>query len=102
MPSNRSFVEKRLMYLKRKFAKNPLFYDDYVKFVEKMLSSGEKAGKPKHDDQTWFLPHHGKYHLAKPGKIRVVFDRSARFQGISLNDNLLQGPDFTNTLLGVL
>ena len=52
MPSNRSFVEKRLMYLKRKFAKNPSFYDDYVKFVDKILSSGyaEKAGKPQHDD----------------------------------------------------
>ena len=104
MPSNRSFVEKRLMYLKRKFAKNPSFYNDYVQFVDKMLSSGyaEKAGKPQHDDQTWYLPHHGVYHPAKPGKIRVVFDCSARFQGISLNDNLLQGPDFTNTLLGVL
>ena len=86
MPSNRSFVEKRLMYLKRKFAKNPSFYNDYVKFVDKMFSSGyaEKVGKRKHDDQTWYLPHHGVYHPAKPGKIRVVFDCSACFQEISL------------------
>ena len=54
MPSNRSFVEKRLMYLKIKFTKNPSFYNDYVKFVDMMLSNGyaEKAGKPKHNDQT--------------------------------------------------
>ena len=45
---------------------------------------------------------HGVYHPLKPEKIRVVFDCSARFRGFSLNDNLLQGPDLTNSLLGVL
>ena len=81
-----------------------MFYD-YVKLVDKkMRSSGfaQKTGKARDNDQTWYLPHHGVYHPAKPGKIRVVFDCSARFQGISFNNNLLQGPDFTNTLLGVL
>jgi len=32
----------------------------------------------------------------------VVFDCAARFAGVSLNDHLLQGPDLTNGLLGVL
>ena len=69
-----------------------------------MLSSGyaERAGKPKHDDQTWYIRHHVVYHPAKPRKIRVVFDCSALFQGISFSDNLLQAPNFTNTLLGKL
>lgn len=48
------------------------------------------------------LPHHRVYHAKKPDKIRVVFDCSARFRGTSLNDQLLHGPDLTNSLIGVL
>lgn len=50
----------------------------------------------------WYIPHHGVFHPQKPGKICVVFDCSAKFQDISLNDNLLDGPDLTNALVGVL
>ena len=52
--------------------------------------------------KTWYIPHHGVYHPNKPQKIRVVFDCSAKYKGISLNDTLLPGPDITNKLLGVL
>ncbi|KAM6893967.1 protein NLRC3-like [Xenentodon cancila] len=52
--------------------------------------------------ERWYLPSFGVYHPQKPGKIRVVFDSSAKFDGVSLNDVLLSGPDLNNTLLGVL
>ena len=52
--------------------------------------------------QLWYIPHYGVYHVKKPNKIRVVFDCSARFGGTSLNDQLPQGPDLTNGLVGVL
>ena len=53
------------------------------------------------DGRVWYLPHHGVFH-PKKRKLRVVFDCAARFKGTSLNDQLLQGPNLTNTLVGTL
>jgi hypothetical protein len=49
----------------------------------------------------WYIVHHGVYHKQKD-KIRVVFNCSLKYGGGSLNEALLQGPDLTNNLLGVL
>ena len=49
----------------------------------------------------WYIPHHGVYHPRK-SKIWVVFGCGAQNTGVSLNSKLLQGPDLTNSLLGVL
>ena len=52
--------------------------------------------------EKWYLPHHSVFHPQKPGKVQVVFNCSAKYRGSFLNDQLLQGPDVTNTLVGVL
>ncbi|KAL0172932.1 hypothetical protein M9458_033243, partial [Cirrhinus mrigala] len=44
----------------------------------------------------------GVYHPKKPEQIQVVFDTSCQYNGVSLNDVLLKGPDLNNGLLGVL
>ena len=54
------------------------------------------------DGRVWYIPHHGVYHPKKPTKIRIMFDCSAEYKGESLNKHLLQGPDSTNALAGVL
>ena len=54
-------------------------------------------GKP-----IWYILHHAVSNPHKPGKIRVVFDCTAKFKGTSLNDQLLHGPDLTYNLVGVL
>ena len=48
---------------------------------------------PVQPSRTWKLPHHGVTHPDKPGKLRVVFNCAAKFQGVCLNDMLLEGVD---------
>lgn len=50
----------------------------------------------------WYLPHHEVTAASKPGKVRVVFNTSARFRGTSLNEELYKGPDLLTSLIGVL
>ena len=50
----------------------------------------------------WYLPHHSVTHPETPDKVRVVLDCAVKYQGTSLNANVLQGPDITNSLIGVL
>ena len=50
----------------------------------------------------WYLPHHPVTYPMKPGKVRIVFDYAAKYHGISLTQQLLQGPNFTNPLVRVL
>ena len=94
------------MQLKKRFLQDEEYKEDYVKFMNDVIAKGyaEKAPtiEAKGGKKVWFIPHHGVYHPKKQRKIRVVFDCSAELKGQSLNQNLLQGPDLTNNLVGVL
>ena len=75
--------------------KDPKYRHDCVTFVNDVIAKGYGRKVPSgslipRPGKVWYLPHHGVYHTKKPGKIRVVFDFSAKFQGVSLNDCLLQ------------
>ena len=54
------------------------------------------------DGYTWYLPHHPVVHPRKPEKVRIVFDCAAKYQGVSLNNAVSQGPDLANKLIGAL
>jgi hypothetical protein len=45
--------------------------------------------------KTYTIPHHGVWNPTKQ-KMRPVFDAAAPFEGTSLNDHLLSGPDLAN------
>ena len=101
--NNREMAKQRLEQLRRKLEKNPTLKKDYQIFMESVIKEGSAEIVPA--DSTlpgWYLPHHGVYHPRKPGKLRVVFDCSARYGGRALNDALLIGPDFLNSLVGIL
>ena len=104
LPNNRSQVLNRLMSLKRNFERKPEMRDHFHIFMEKIFRNGhaELAPPLSKEEERWYLPTFGVYHPKKPNQIRVVFDSSAPYNGVSLNDVLLTGPDLNNTLLGVL
>ncbi|KAL4008191.1 hypothetical protein ACER0C_002043 [Sarotherodon galilaeus] len=106
MPNNRSAVMQRAENLKRKLIRNTEFHKEYQSFMSDLLNRGYAVQVPNtkttpENERVWYIPHHGMYHPQKR-KLRVVFDCAASFQGKSLNEELLQGPDLTNTLIGVL
>ncbi|XP_064638305.1 uncharacterized protein LOC135494321 [Lineus longissimus] len=107
LPNNRAAAEKRLKSLQRKFRQKPEFADKYRQAMDDNISKGyavmlteEEAATSK--QKTWYLPHHGVESQNKPGRVRVLFDAASSFGGTSLNQELLQGPDINNSLVGVL
>ncbi|XP_071226640.1 uncharacterized protein [Salvelinus alpinus] len=104
LPNNREQAINRLTSLRRTLDKKPDMKRHFIDFMQKMLDNDQAEPSPplEGDKECWYLPIFGVYHPQKPEQIRVVFDSSAKCQGVSLNDVLLSGPDLNNTLLGVL
>lgn len=60
-----------------------------LKIVIQNLYPRTNGQKKKPDGKVWYLPHHGVYHSKKIfDKLRVVFNCSANFDGISFNNQL--------------
>ena len=92
-------TENNVTYtFKGRFMKDKRYNEDYIKFMNGVLSREDTREAPAGDqdkDVKWYIPHHGIYH-PKKNKIRVVFDCTAKFKRTSLNDHLFSGPVLTN------
>ena len=105
LPDNRHLAENRLKTLRKRLEKNKDLHKKYTETVSDYIKK-DYATIVKKDDQNqstkvWYLPHHPVINPRK-GKVRVVFDCASEYSGTSLNKELLQGPDQTNSLVGVL
>ena len=106
LPDSLPAAEKRLMWLKRRMQRDPVFHAKYSSVVEKYQTEG--SSRQVHDDELvklkpiWYLPHHAVWHLRKPEEPRVVFDCASKSGGTSLNEELLRGPENTSSLIGVI
>jgi hypothetical protein len=106
LPNNVKMATMRLSHLKRKLQSDDQLFNMYQEtvngYIERGYASLVDARAGFEPGRIWYLPHHPVLNPKKPGKVRVVFDCAAKYQGTSLNDNLLQGPDLTNSITGVL
>ena len=74
--------------------------EDYIAKGYTRKLSDEEASKS--GLRTWYLPHFAVISSSKLNNVRIVFDAAAEHRGTSLNKNLLQRPDYTSNLVGVL
>ncbi|XP_068232275.1 uncharacterized protein [Palaemon carinicauda] len=95
----------RLKATKRSLMKRSLF-SQHDGEMQKLISKGYTEAVSTNvrilETKVWYLPHQAVESDKKLGKIRIVFDCSAKFDGEALNDKCLQGPILTNNLLYVL
>ncbi|KAK6168653.1 hypothetical protein SNE40_019845 [Patella caerulea] len=107
LPNNKQLASKRLEGLKKRFIRDPELYLKYRETIQDYVQNGHAEIVPSEDlsakksQPLWYLPHHPVIHPLKE-TVRVVFDCAASFRGTSLNQQLHQGPDLTNPLVGVL
>ncbi|XP_055604341.1 uncharacterized protein LOC129752591 [Uranotaenia lowii] len=93
---SRSLARKRFFALERRLATQPVLKKQYSDFMEEYESLGHCKQVREEDDPPnllkWYLPHHA---VLRPSnsttKCRVVFDASAKVNGLSLNDVLKVG-----------
>ena len=105
LPDNYSMALSRLQNLEKRLARNPEVAGAYQEIFDKHLEKGyirqvDNLEKPK---TTWYLPHFAVVRTDRPStKTRIVFDASAKYCGVSLNDVIHQGPKLQQELFNVL
>ncbi|VDP74835.1 unnamed protein product [Schistosoma curassoni] len=106
LPNNFELAERRLEYLRKRFTRDNSLLEKYQAVMNKHLSKSYiiKASKEGfgRDAVRWYIPHHPVINPKKLGKLRIIFYCAAVYQGCSLNDQLLRGPNTVNSLIGVL
>ncbi|XP_020556881.2 uncharacterized protein LOC110014410 [Oryzias latipes] len=105
-PNNYSVAKQRLQSLKKRFIHDKAWQEEYSRYMNELFKKSYAERVPKQqikgrEGKVWYIPHHGVQHPRKKS-LRVVFDCGATFKGVSLNGELMQGPNLTSSLLGVL
>ena len=107
LPNNKETAAQRARTLRKRLLRDQCLLEKYATTMNDYLEKGYAEKIPEEqlqpaDTSIWYLPHHPVTHPAKPEKVQIVFDCAATYQNTSLNQQLLQGPDQTNQLVGVL
>ena len=105
LPGNYGMALQRLENTEKRLKRSPDIADSYNKCIEQYVEKGYVRKIQEHEicESRWYLPH---FPVIKPDKettkTRIVFDASAKHEGVSLNDVIHQGPKLQRDLFDVL
>ncbi|XP_046867756.1 uncharacterized protein LOC124460608 [Drosophila willistoni] len=108
LPSSYKMALNRLETVERKMERDKQFAQEYKGMINDYISKGYARRVEREEDtavgsgKIWYLPHFAVTNPNKPGKIRLVFDAAAKVGNVSLNSELLKGPQHYRPLLSVL
>lgn len=100
---SRHIALKRFRILENRFAKEPEYQKQYIKFMREYEALGHMI-KVDHDvpksEMVYYIPHHA---TVSSGSFKVVFDCSCKTdEGISLNQAQLVGPKLQRDLYEII
>ncbi|XP_026747153.1 uncharacterized protein LOC113508367 [Trichoplusia ni] len=103
LPNNCNQAFRRLVNIEKKLDRGEDVKEYYEMQIQTLIENGytEKAPVTTTKGKTFYLPHFAVVHPVKR-KPRIVFDTAAKYEGRSLNNALLAGPDLLQSLFGVL
>ena len=107
LPNNYFSALVQLKSLERRLGKDVELKERYSKTIHEAIQNHPSKGYIASVDKTDCfkvsnLPHHPVVNSHKPGKVRRVLNGAAMFQGHSLNNSLLTGPDLLQSLIHIL
>ncbi|XP_046868771.1 uncharacterized protein LOC124461276 [Drosophila willistoni] len=108
LPSSYKMALNRLETVERKMERDKQFAQEYKGMINDYISKGYARRVEREEDiavgsgKIWYLPHFAVTNPNKPGKIRLVFDAAAKVGNVSLNSELLKGPQHYRPLFSVL
>lgn len=108
LPNNKSAVEATYYRTEKQLAKTPQWKTAYTAQVHDMLNRGAAVKLSEETLLKWSGPVWYVSHLIAPNPhsvttpVRLVWNSSQKFRGVSLNDMLMKGPDVLNQIRAVL
>lgn len=105
LPENYEMAFHRLQNTERRLQKSQDIATQYKQCIDQYIEKGyvRKVTEYEQNKSKWYLPH---FPVIRPDKdttkTRIVFDASAKCEGVSLNDTIHQGPKLQRELFDVL
>ena len=106
LPDIKPMALSRLRSTERNLKKDDRIVEDYKKTIQDYVEKGYLRKVPLDEqlpNNVWYLPHFPVVRMDKTTKeVRIVFDCTAKCNGIYLNDMIYAGPTLQQDLFNVL